>query len=298
MKQIKLTRVLEFGVKGPDVIEVQQRLKELGVFKGVCRGNYKMLTQAAIQTFQNRYLGEGGFPLDSDGEVGPKTLWALNHPTMKEQRMHVPTRRVARLPKIRNEIQDLWERQHQAPTKEIPNGSNWGDGVIWYGGHPGYAWCSLSYTKNVMEACRRLGADNPFKDLQGRASTYSLWQWTKKNGMFFPIDTKNPLAFLPGNALLWQHKNRSGNYTRTGHISEQAITHLDKNGEFYEAETIGGNESNRVCRRVRKRRYESDLIGFINPLIYIQSENKDYERIIATMAKMDLQGSSKTVSTR
>ena len=74
MKQIKLTRVLEFGVKGPDVIEVQQRLKELGVFKGVCRGNYKMLTQAAIQTFQNRYLGEGGFPLDSDGEVGPKTL--------------------------------------------------------------------------------------------------------------------------------------------------------------------------------------------------------------------------------
>lgn len=296
MKQIILTRILEFGMNGSDVIEVQKRLKGLGIFKGACRGNYKTLTESAVKTFQNRYIGEGGIPLDSDGEVGPKTLWALNHPKLKDQRMRVPVRRVPGLPPIRDEIQNLWEEQHQAPTQEEPPGCNWGDGVIWYGGWPGAAWCSLAYTKNVMEAAKRKGYDNPLKGLKGRASTYSFWKYAEKNGMFFPINTTDPLAFLPGNALLWQHK-RGGRYTRTGHISEQAITHL-KNKKFYEGETIGGNEANSVRRRIRKQRHERSLIGFINPLIHIESENLCPEGFIEIMSKMELKGSSKKTSTR
>jgi len=296
MKQIKLDRILEFGMTGSDIIEIQKRLKDLGVFKGTCKGNYKTLTEAAVKTFQNRYVGEGRIPLDSDGKVGPKTLWALNHPEPKNQRMHVPTRRVPGLPPLRNKCQEIWEQKHQAPTKEIPLGSNWGDGVPWFGGWSGAAWCSLAYTKIVMVAAKECGYENPLKGLKGRASTYSFWQWAKKNGMFFPIDTVDPLAFLPGNALLWQHK-RGGRYTRTGHISEQAITHL-KDGMFYEGETLGANEGHRVARKVRKKRYERSLIGLINPFIHIESENLCPDKVIEIMAAMDLKGSSKLTSTR
>ena len=60
---------LEYGDTGPDVIKLQKRLKELGLFTGACKGNFKELTRTAVELAQTRYLGPERHPLEIDGIV-------------------------------------------------------------------------------------------------------------------------------------------------------------------------------------------------------------------------------------
>jgi hypothetical protein len=64
-------RTLKFGSSGPDVEQLQQKLKELGHYTGAVDGRFGALTKNAVMNFQ-RARG-----LVVDGIAGPKTLAAL-----------------------------------------------------------------------------------------------------------------------------------------------------------------------------------------------------------------------------
>lgn len=63
--------VLQKGSSGPQVLDLQKRLKELGFDPNGVDGNFGPGTQAAVIAFQKSH------GLKSDGEVGPNTLAAL-----------------------------------------------------------------------------------------------------------------------------------------------------------------------------------------------------------------------------
>ncbi len=62
--------VLKQGIRGPAVTALQERLRAIGLFKGVADGVFGRATLAAVQAAQRR------FKLDPDGVVGPAT-WSV-----------------------------------------------------------------------------------------------------------------------------------------------------------------------------------------------------------------------------
>lgn len=62
---------LKVGKSGPEVMRVQQRLGELGYFKGPSTGYYGKITRKAVKDFQRNNN------LKDDGIVGPQTQVAL-----------------------------------------------------------------------------------------------------------------------------------------------------------------------------------------------------------------------------
>lgn len=64
-------RALRLGTEGSDVVEIQERLRELGYFSGPTTGYYDPITQDAVIRFQRASY------LDDDGVVGPATRSAL-----------------------------------------------------------------------------------------------------------------------------------------------------------------------------------------------------------------------------
>ncbi|HET9518359.1 MAG TPA: peptidoglycan-binding protein [Actinoplanes sp.] len=74
------------GAKGPAVIELQQRLTELGYWNGKSDGSFGALTRQAV------YAVQKAAGLGRDGVVGPKTQAALDQgvrPTARSTRGHV-----------------------------------------------------------------------------------------------------------------------------------------------------------------------------------------------------------------
>jgi peptidoglycan hydrolase-like protein with peptidoglycan-binding domain len=64
-------RTLKYGCKGDDVVALQDRLRELGLFTGKSTGNFYSVTRDAVVAFQKKN------GLTADGVVGPKTREAL-----------------------------------------------------------------------------------------------------------------------------------------------------------------------------------------------------------------------------
>lgn len=62
-------RILMRGKKGEDVVELQERLKELGYYLGEADGLFGLNTQKAVRAFQRAHKLE-----KIDGKVGPATL--------------------------------------------------------------------------------------------------------------------------------------------------------------------------------------------------------------------------------
>ncbi len=69
---------LSKGDRGDDVKQLQQRLKELGYFKGTCTGYYGDATEKAVKAFQSRN------GLTADGKAGEKTLKKLESSSAKK----------------------------------------------------------------------------------------------------------------------------------------------------------------------------------------------------------------------
>ena len=64
--------VMKVGASGDRVVQVQQRLQELGYFKSKATGYYGSVTQKAVKQFQQNN------GLVADGVIGPNTEQALN----------------------------------------------------------------------------------------------------------------------------------------------------------------------------------------------------------------------------
>jgi len=274
--------ILEPGARGQGVKDIQKRLHALGVYTGPITGYYGDLTKAAVETAQTRYIGRDGGYLAVDGIVGPETWWALNHPT---ERQYLPTESVLsdkilpNLPARRRRTLEIFVQLHSQNIREIPIGSNWGDGIPWFGGWRGAPWCAFCLTKVWQQA----GVD--LQGLHQRGSTWDVFQWALGRGYFYPVDTLSSEAFFPGNAILWQYKGSRGNYLRLGHIACIAIPSIWEEdvlarGKLRSVNTFAGNEGHRLRFGVRDVWSQDDTLisgsieGFINPF---PLEDDDYE---------------------
>jgi len=252
---MELKRVLKEGMSGEDVKYVQTILKDQGYFKGESLGNFGVLTKQAVTWFQMSHINEQGKPCTVDGEVWNETWWALHNPSGAEQKSGITPLLPTGLSRLRLQVLTVAEGEHHAGVHEVPDGSNWGDGVTKYGGQPGWAWCCLF----VSWVWKQATGSYPFGRLQ--PSTYQAWQYAKAQGWF--KDLKGPV--YPGDMFLMQYKNPDGSYAQKGHIGY--VLRVGKGG----FNTIEGNCGNRVKCGYRTFS-QSSLVGFINP--YSVTENK------------------------
>jgi len=76
---MELTRNLRRGDVGDDVWELKQILYKLGYLKVVpTKRSFGGDTENAVEDFQASHVDSTGKQLDTDGVVGPLTIWALN----------------------------------------------------------------------------------------------------------------------------------------------------------------------------------------------------------------------------
>ncbi|HEX2882147.1 MAG TPA: peptidoglycan-binding protein [Polyangiaceae bacterium] len=69
---------LKLSSKGPDVVELQKKLKARG-FPLEIDGKFGTNTRNAVRAFQSQNLDQNGQPLLIDGSVGELTWWSLTH---------------------------------------------------------------------------------------------------------------------------------------------------------------------------------------------------------------------------
>lgn len=288
-----LLRVLKYKHTGKDVRSLQSHLKKLGYFKGACKGNYLTLTRQAVIDFQLQHIDpQTKKPLDVDGIVGKATARAINEPDGGPQKNNFkPFAGKRTMPSTREAVLNLAKKLHGENIREIPRGSNWGDGVIQFGGRKGWAWCALFLTWLWKKA----GVD--LTGLKGRAAVRNCWRWAKKYGMDYDADSTNPIAWLPGNALLYLNGNG------TGHIRMIAEVVLWPDGRIKECNYYGGNEGHRLkfghieiwgikkdgSYYLKSKKFK----GSINPFNDDQNQYRN-----PTRAKLQRAGSGKNVSTR
>ena len=73
-------KTIKRGSTGPDVVECQQDLIQLGYDLSPygADGNFGRKTEAAVKSFQSTHNDQNGNPLKVDGIVGSGTWWALD----------------------------------------------------------------------------------------------------------------------------------------------------------------------------------------------------------------------------
>src|SRR3990172_3760306 len=235
---LKFNRILKLGCKGEDVESLQERLRVLGYFADTSYtfGVFDRVVAMGVALFQTQHLGPDGKFLNSTGVVGEKTLWGLNHPSGRAQKSGFIPLYPPDLPNKRLKVMQICVELHQAKVREIPPGSNWGDGVQQFGGKKGWAWCSLSATWVLRKA---------EVDVPHFASVWQLWKWAEKKGMFYPLTSSDPKAHNSGNLLIWQHKTARGAWTKTGNVAIEAMITTTNGGKLLECNTFAGNEGHR-----------------------------------------------------
>jgi Putative peptidoglycan binding domain/CHAP domain len=247
--------LLRLGYVGDEVKMLQSLLRSQGYFAAVLGGHFQKKTRQAVLAFQRAHLGRDGKPLEVDGEVGDDTWWALYHPSGKPQKSNIPAILPAGLTPMRAKVLKVAAAEHQAGIHEIPDGSNWGDGVIKYleeGGSPANPWCCFFWSWCVHRA---LGAHAFGKPM---GSVLSTWQLAKTKG--WAMD-KTVYAPVPGDAFVMLYKDDSGKLKGTGHIG--FVLRADKARNPTAFNTVEGNCGNRV-KVGRRQMDQSTLVGFIN----------------------------------
>src|SRR6266496_1080095 len=247
--------LLRFGDVGGEVKVLQGLLQSQGFFAAALGGYFQEKTQQALVYFQQTHLGRDGKPLEVDGEAGDDTWWALYHPSGMPQKSNIPAILPARLTPMRAKVLKIAAAEHQAGVHEIPDGSNWGNGVIKYleeGGSPADCWCCFFWSWCVHRA---LG-EHAFGKPMGHVLT--TWQQAKTKG--WAMD-KAGYAPVPGDAFVMLYKDDSGKLKGTGHIG--FVLRVDKARNATAFNTLEGNCGNRV-KVGRRQMDQSTLVGFIN----------------------------------
>ncbi len=247
--------LLKFGDEGDEVKVLQALLQSQGYFAAAVLGHYQEKTRQAVIYFQQTHLGPDGKPLESDGEVGDDTWWALYHPSGAPQKSNIPAVLPAGLTPIRTKVLEIAAAEHEAGVHEIPDGSNWGDGVMKYleeGGSAANPWCCFFWSWCVHHATGKY----PFGEPMGHVLT--TWREAKKKG--WAMD-KAGYAPVPGDAFVLLFTDDSGRLKGTGHIG--LVLRVDKSKNATAFNTVEGNCGNRV-KVGRRGMDQSTLVGFIN----------------------------------
>jgi hypothetical protein len=135
---------LRHGAKGALVLELQTMLAKQA-YEGVpLSGSFDEATRAAVELFQLQHVDEKGLALKSDGEVGPKTWWALLNPSGDAQRSFLPAPSTQGLTPTRKSLLAALDAEHRKPVFETPDGSNRSRDIDAYFGETGIRgkpWC-------------------------------------------------------------------------------------------------------------------------------------------------------------
>ncbi len=247
-------RTIRRGDRGSEVSRLQTILKAQGFFKGPISGRFHKLTLEAVYYFQQTHLGPNGKPLGVDGILGPNTWWALEHPSGRLQKSRLPSRIPRRLTSKRKRQLEIALAEHDDDVHEDPDGSNWGDGVIKYGGQQGWPWCCLFWSW----CSRECFGHYPLK--ARHASCKRAWEKTQTLGM---NRRKGKYIPIPGDTFLMLYKDKKGNFTGKGHIGFVIRVRV-KDGRAVAINTVEGNCGNRV--KVGERSLlDTGIVGFINP---------------------------------
>ena len=256
-----LRRVLRYGKRGEDVKVVQTLLQKEGYFTGTPLGNFLSRTKAAVQYFQNTHIDFDGEFLEPDGVVGPKTWWALHNPNGSAQRSFIPSEGEEPIKNTEETDRDKFIKElydmHGRNIREIPNGSNYGDGVTPLVNDCGFTygifWClaalSSAYKTAVGEA--------PLGAMHVHCATF--WNEAKKKGIAFPKGTYEP---LPGDIAVYNYRGglrSNGTLTGAGHVA--GVARVAHNNQSFNA--LEGNVGNRFKHSLR-RVSERSLVGFVN----------------------------------
>lgn len=245
---------LKYGDKSPHVSEAKILLRSQGFWDGTDSQDFGPKLKGEVAYFQSTHLGPDGVFLKGDGEIGPRTWWALLNPTGDAQRSHiiaplelqVGTQKWS-ISELRTKVLQVLLAEHKAGVREVPDGSNGGDGVDKYiQGVGRVPWCALSQSWAHKEA---LGE---YPDNTRYAHVQTWWREARANGTGFLKSSYRP---VPGDLAVWCFAGG------TGHISR--VVAVDPADPLL-TNCVGGNEGNRLKLGVRDFKGEPKVVGFIN----------------------------------
>lgn len=257
-----LKRVLKYGMSGEDVKLVQTILQKEGYFKGTPLGNFKKLTQDALLYFQNTHIDADGQFLEPDGKVGAKTWWALHNANGAAQRNFIPTdegkQAVASSPDTpRNKFLAKLYAMHAQGIREIPDGSNYGDGVTPIVNACGFSygifWCLAAQSYAFKESI----GEKPLGAMHVGCATF--WNEAVKVGKAHRKGSYKP---IPGDIAIYNYGRgltSKGLLSGSGHAA--GVARVARDGSQFNA--LEGNIGNRFKHSIRNVS-ESTLIGFVN----------------------------------
>lgn len=247
---------LKFGSRGPEVLALQKRLNAQGFFVTE-NGSFDADTDATVRLFQTVHVGPNRAPLLVDGEVGGKTLWALDNPSGDAQRSYRAFPRVGGLKAERVQLLGALALEHSRGVCEVPDGSNRGPDVDRYfagTGIIGQPWCCAFVTYHLQ----------PFGKFTRTLGVHTLWAESK----FGRPDTRSfggsrVSAPKPGDVFVQLFEAGKGH---TGFVIG-----LTPDGKS--AYTCEGNAGNRVKVGLR---HLADIDGVID---FLQDgQSLDFER--------------------
>jgi len=171
-----MPKTLKRQAPDPDVVRLQKLLSFNGYFNRRIpeHGIFDTITFENVQMFQLQHLDKTGTPLSPDGVVGPKTWWALSHPSGQDQKSHIKTEAPIGLTPVRARLMDLILAEHAKPVFEVPDGANRSPDIDGYWGGTGVIgapWCCAF----VSWALQRILGVYP---IQGRhhIGVQKMWQ--------------------------------------------------------------------------------------------------------------------------
>jgi peptidoglycan hydrolase-like protein with peptidoglycan-binding domain len=257
-----LKRNLRRGDSGGDVTLVQSILQAEGYFKGTPLGNFGGITETSLKHFQGTHIGEDGEFLKADGEVGPKTWWSLHNAHGSAQRSFIPADDrpdvVAESDQLdRLRFLEFLYALHRKGVQEIPDGSNYGDGVTAIvnacGFKSGIYWCLAAQSY----AYREVFGQPPLGAMHVQCSTF--WNEAHALGKAHPKKGYTP---IPGDIAIYNYVAgllSNGRLSGAGHAA--CVARVSEDGKQFNA--LEGNIGNRFKHSIRNVS-EGTLVGYVN----------------------------------
>lgn len=256
--------MLFLGSAGPEVEVLHQMLVEQGYDVGEDEWSeprtFGPSTEVAVRHFQQTHLDEGRRHLKADGSVGPRTWWALEHPSGGDQDSHLtdsigpsqtPSNAVAAAA-----LDAAWGELRKN-VREVPDGSNRGPDVDVYTGMAGKGYdvnfCGPPWCAYFASWCfSHAPGGSPF-GRQGMAQ--AIVAYCERH---VPRSVVRPL--VPGESLAGRIRPGDVGVLLNGQVHGHVVLISAVQGS--DTWTVEGNSGNRVRSRRRPAAQYGAVVNF------------------------------------
>lgn len=246
--------ILKEGDSGPEVRHLKALLAAKGMHRSSDDPHFYKATGDAVRLFQTAHVGVDGRPLIESQQPGVVTeaTWMALEGRIPQRIGLRPMLNIARMNSPRRELLAACQAFHQQGVKEVPKGSNWGDGVRelleWHGSGP-VPWCNAA----VNYALHKAGLPAPCWGKSMRVCA----TWNKARAAGQAIRRSEVYMVCPGDLFVMLHEPLLANGSApdcNGHIGVIGGT------DGVDILTFEGNSDDRWAARRRKI---SSLVGII-----------------------------------